>query len=361
MTSDNIIQERLTAVRAKFDEWKVHGLLIGSAANRRWLSGFTGSSGQLLITREQAYLATDGRYWERATQEAPAFTLIKHQRTAEDAENFIRAAQVERIGVESQHTTIAELRQLQKIKRINWFSLPDTVEGLRAVKTAVEVEAIKAAAAITDYAMSQVNQIAKPGMTEKQLAWELEKIMREAGADAMAFPVIVASGPNSALPHHRVGERPLQAGDVIIIDMGAELNGYSSDLTRTFFLGSDPGPQFRHIYEMVHLAQTNALQKLRPGMTSKEADALAREVIEDAGYEENFGHGLGHGVGLEIHEAPALSWRFEERLPTGSVITIEPGIYLTGWGGVRIEDLIYLAEDGPHLLSQCPKNPIIER
>jgi len=359
MISDGIIQGRLTAVRAKFDDWKVHGLLIGNAANRRWLSGFTGSSGQLLITREQAYLATDFRYWEQATREAPAYTLFKHQRTAEDGERFIRTAQVDRVGVESQHTTIAELRQLQKIKRINWFSLPETVEGLRAVKTAVEVEAIKAAAAITDYAMSQVNQIARPGMTEKQLAWELEKMMREVGADGMAFPVIVASGPNSALPHHRAGERPLQAGDIVIIDMGAELNGYSSDLTRTFYLGSEPGPQFRHIYELVHLAQTNALQKLRPGMTSKEGDALAREVIEDAGHKEHFGHGLGHGVGLEIHEAPALTWRYEERLPASSVITVEPGIYLTGWGGVRIEDLIYLAEEGPHLLSQCPKNPII--
>ena len=359
MISDDIIQGRLTAVRAKFDGWKVHGLLIGSAANRRWLSGFTGSAGQLLITGKQAYLATDFRYWEQATREAPAYTLFKHQRTAEDAERFIRAALVDRIGVESQHTTIAELRQLQKIKRINWFSLPETVEGLRAVKTAVEVEAIKAAAAITDYAMSQVNQIAKPGMTEKQLAWELEKMMHEAGADAIAFPVIVASGPNSALPHHRAGGRPLQAGDIVIIDMGAELNGYSSDLTRTFYLGSEPSPQFRHIYELVHLAQTNALQKLRPGMTSREGDALAREVIEDAGHKEHFGHGLGHGVGLEIHEAPALTWRYEERLPAGSVITIEPGIYLTGWGGVRIEDLIYLAEDGAHLLSQCPKNPII--
>jgi Xaa-Pro aminopeptidase len=352
-------QARLTAVRAKFDSWKVDGVHIGSAANRRWLSGFTGSSGQLLITREKALLATDGRYWERAVQEAPAFTLFKHQRTAEDNENFIRAAEVNRIGVESHHTTIADLRQLQKIKRINWFSLPETVEGLRAVKTAVEIDAIKAAAAITDYAMSQVNQIAKPGMTEKQLAWELEKIMREAGADGMAFPVIVASGPNSALPHHHTGKRPLQSGDTIIIDMGAELNGYCSDLTRTFYLGSQPSPQFQRIYDLVHLAQTNALHNLRPGMTSKEGDALAREVVEDAGHKEHFGHGLGHGVGLEIHEDPGLTWRHEETLPAGSVITIEPGVYLVGWGGVRIEDLIYLTEDGPLLLSQCPKDPVI--
>jgi Xaa-Pro aminopeptidase len=251
------------------------------------------------------------------------------------------------------------LRQLQQIKRINWFSLPETVEGLRAVKTAGEIEAIRAAAAITDLAMAQVNQIAKAGMTEKQLAWELEKIIREAGADALAFPLIVASGPNSALPHHQAGERPLQPGDIIIIDMGAELNGYCSDLTRTFYLGSQPPPQFRRIYELVHLAEQNALENLRPGMSSKEGDALAREVIEDGGHKDDFSHGLGHGVGMQIHEAPALTWRSEESLPLSSVLTIEPGIYLPDWGGVRLEDLILLTENGPRLLSQCPKNPII--
>ena len=347
------------AVRARFDEWQVDGLLISHAANRRWLSGFTGSSGQLLITQEQAFLATDARYWEQATQEAPAYTLFKHQRTAEDAERFIKTAQVNRIGLEARHTTLFESRKVQRIEAINWVALSETVEGLRAVKTAVEIEAIQAAAAITDYAMAQVNQLAKPGMTEKQLAWELEKIMREAGAEAMAFPIIVASGPNSALPHYRTGDRPLQSGDTIIIDMGVELNGYCSDLTRTFYLGSEPSPQFDRIYELVHLAQKIALENLRPGMTSQEGDALAREVIEDAGHKEHFGHGLGHGVGLEIHEAPNLTWRHEEKIPAGSIITIEPGIYLTGWGGIRIEDLICLTEDGPLLLSQCPKAPLI--
>ena len=359
MIDDEIIQQRLTTVRAKFDEWKVDGLLIGSAANRRWLSGFTGSSGQLLVTREQAILATDSRYWQQAAQEAPLFTLFKHQRTPEDAKNFIWSAQVVKLGLEAQHTTLAEWQQLRKIKGINWFSLPQTLEGLRGMKTAVERQAIQAAAAITDLAMSQVNQIAKIGMTEKQLAWELEKMMREAGADSMAFPVIVASGPNSALPHYRAGERPLQVGDILLIDMGAELNGYKSDLTRTFYLGSQPSNQFKYIYELVQLAQTNALTHLRPGMTSQEGDALAREVIEDAGYAEHFGHGLGHSVGLEIHESPNLTWRYEENLPAQSVLTIEPGIYLPGWGGVRIEDLIYLTDEGPILLSQCRQNLVI--
>ena len=227
------------------------------------------------------------------------------------------------------------------------------------MKTAVELKAIRAAAAITDQVMSQVPQLVKLGMTEKQLAWELEKAMREAGADGLAFPLLVASGPNSALPHHHAGTRPLQADDALIIDMGAAINGYKSDLTRTFYLGQEPSPQFRRIYELIQTAQTNAITRLRPGMTSQEGDALARKVIEDAGHAQHFGHGLGHSLGLEIHESPGLTWRSEEALPAQAVITIEPGIYLPGWGGVRIEDLIYLTDEGTLKISQCPQNPII--
>jgi Xaa-Pro aminopeptidase len=359
MSEKQVYEERLTAVRAKFDGWKVDGLLVGSPANRRWLSGFTGSSGQLLITRDKAILATDFRYWQQATEQAPAYTLFKHQRTAEDAAQFIHAGSVRRIGIEAEHTTLTEFRALKKMTDIRWFSFSETVEDLRAVKTAVEIAAIQAAAAITDQAMAQVNNMAKPDMTEKQLAWELEKMMREAGADGMAFPVIVASGANSALPHHHSGERPLQSGDTIIIDMGAELNGYKSDLTRTFYMGAEPSEQFRYIYDIVKLAQKHALQNLRPGLTSQEGDALAREVIADAGFAEQFGHGLGHGVGLDIHESPNLTWRYAEDLPADSIITVEPGIYLPDWGGVRIEDLIHLTDNGPVCLSHCPQNPLI--
>ena len=360
MHSNEIIQERLTAVRAKFAEWQVDGLLISNPANRRWLSGFTGSSGQLLVTADKAILATDGRYWQQAEQQSPAFTLFRHQRTAEDALHFIRSAQVANIGLEARHTTLSEWHQLNKFEGIHWVPLPQTTEVFRGMKTAVEREAIKAAAAITDLAMSQVHKLVKLGMTEKQLAWELEKTMREAGADGMAFPVIVASGPNSAFPHHHAGERPLQIGDILLIDMGAELNGYKSDLTRTFYLGSQLSEQFRYIYNLVQMAQTNAITNLRPGMTSQEGDTLAREVIEDAGYAENFGHGLGHSLGLEIHESPGLSWRLEEQIPVNAIITIEPGIYISGWGGVRIEDLIHLTEDGSILISQCPKIPLLD-
>lgn len=354
-------EERLAAVRRKLPEWEVEGVLINGVANRRWLSGFTGSNAQLLITAEKALLATDFRYWEQATTQAPVYALFKHQRRQQDTVDFIKAAGVAHIGVEAEHTTLAGMAQLRKVEGIRWRELAQTVEPMREVKSAAEIEAIRAAAAITDYTMAQVNTLARPGMSERALAWELEKVMRQAGADSAAFTVIVAAGSNSALPHHHPGDRRLQAGDAIIVDLGAESGGYKSDLTRTFYLGDEPDEQFWEIYEVVQRAQTAVLDNLKAGVHNKAMDALARDVITDAGHGEHFGHGLGHGVGLDIHEGPALSFRSkdEETVAAGMVTTVEPGIYVPAWGGVRIEDLVHVTETGAELLSHCPKTPII--
>ena len=362
---DNMIQNRLTAIRKKFDKWEVDGLLISSAMNRRWLSGFTGSAGQLLITRDQALLATDFRYWEQAIAQAPAFTLFKHQRTEKDTADFLAAATataagVSKIGLEAQHMTLDEAAKLKKVAGVAWTPLADTAESLRQIKSQAEIETIRAAAAITDQAMARFNEMARPGLSEKALAWELEKMMRELGADGMAFDVIVASGPNAALPHHRPGARKLQAGDAIIVDMGAKIDGYHSDMTRSFFLGSEPDAQYWAIYNLTLEAFTAVLDNIKPGMNGKEVDALARDVIAAAGHGDHFGHGLGHGVGLFIHEAPHLSTRAEkETIQAGMVVTVEPGIYIPGWGGVRIEDLILITETGFEYLSHCPKIPVI--
>jgi Xaa-Pro aminopeptidase len=364
---DDELYTRLAAVRQKLAEWQVEGLLISNPSNRRWLSGFTGSAGQLMITPEKALLATDFRYWEQATSQAPAYTLFKHQRREEDITAFMAAAGVARIGLEAQHVTLSELATLKKAtasleRSVTWVPLEETVEHWRQVKSEAEIELIRTAAAITDHTMAQINHLARPGQTEQQLAWELEKIMRQAGAEATAFTLIVASGPNSGLPHHQPGERILQVGDVIVVDMGAQLHGYKSDLTRTFYLGNEPDEQFWNIYHLVLEAQMAAIQKIQPGMTAKEADAVGRQVIANAGHGEHFGHGLGHGLGLDIHEKPALSTRppaEKEILTAGMVTTIEPGVYLPGWGGVRIEDLAYVRETGVALLSNCPKVPAI--
>lgn len=357
----DIHTERLTAVRQKLTQWNVDAVLITGASNRRWLSGFTGTNCQLLITPENAWLATDFRYYERARQEAPLFELFQHRRTRQDGRRFFKQAGVQRIGLEAHDVTLAQAKELRSLRTgIQWVPLAETVEPLRAVKTPEEIEKLRAAAAITDKAMARVNHLARPGISEKELAWALEKQMREDGADGLAFPVIVASGPNSALPHHQTGERRLQAGDVIIVDMGAELDGYKSDMTRTFFLG-EPDAKFWEIYNLVLAAHKAVFDQLRPGMTLRQVDAIARDLITAAGYGSQFGHGLGHGVGLDIHEAPFFSQRApaEARIQAGMAVTIEPGVYLPGWGGVRIEDFALVTKNGLERISHCPKTAVI--
>jgi Xaa-Pro aminopeptidase len=352
---------RLAALRQMLDGWEVDGLLLGDASNRRWLSGFTGSSGWLLLTKKKALLATDHRYWEQAMLEAPLFELVKLAgKESEYWPNFLGSADVRRLAVEGRHLTLKQFETIDRATNAGILTLDKSVEGLRAVKQEWEIAAIQAAAEITDHAMAQVPAIARPGMSEKTLAWALEKMMREAGAQAMAFDIIVASGPNGAMAHHTPGDRRLESGDCIIVDMGAKLDGYHSDLTRTFHLGAPPNERFLQIYGAVLRAQEAAISRMRSGMAGKEIDSLARELITEAGFGHAAGQSLGHGVGLDIHEEPFLSFRSEDDLvPSGTVVSVEPGIYLTGWGGVRIEDLVLLSAEGAEPISHCPKDPII--
>lgn len=360
MVLNGELVERLELVRQNLEAWQVDGVLIGSGSNRRWLSGFTGSAGWLLVTQDKALLGTDFRYWEQAIAQAPAFTLFQFQAGKTSWIDLIRAAGVARIGLEANFVTVFQREELDKVSEVSWVNLKSTVELWRRVKSGGELALIRQAAGITDRMMAQVNELARPGQTERQLAWELEKGMREMGASEMAFEVIVASGLHSALPHHRPGERQLEVGDAIVVDMGAAVNGYRSDLTRSFYLGSEPTEQFWQVYHLVLAANQKVLAEARPGMTSKAIDALARDLIGAAGHADHFGHGLGHGVGLDIHEEPRLSPMLEEAvIPAGVIVTVEPGVYLPGWGGVRLEDLAYVTEKGFEAISQCPKNPII--
>ncbi len=356
-------QERLNAVRSQLAVWDVDAVYISSATNCAWLSGFTGSNGQLLISSKYALLSTDFRYWIQAAQQAPAYTLFKSKRTPENTAELFTSIKAQKVGIEAKHLTVEaanELRSNEALSEITWVELSQTVEQLRAVKNDEEIKAIQAAAAITDYTMAQVPKLARPGITEKELAWELEKVMRGAGAESTAFPIIVAAGPNSALPHHHPGDRILTAGDVLVVDMGAQLNGYKSDLTRSFYLGQEPPEQFWHVYNAVQGGQTAVFQNARTGMNAAEVDALAREFIASAGYGEAFGHGLGHGVGLDIHEEPFLSSKGHDSiLLPFMTTTVEPGIYLPGWGGIRIEDLAVFTEEGLAPISHCPKEPLI--
>jgi Xaa-Pro aminopeptidase len=361
MNNRAVFEERITAVRQKLPEWQVDGVLITHPSNCRWLSGFTGSNGQLLITAEQALIATDFRYFTQAGLEAPDFTLFKHQRTAADTQAFLDEANVMRVGVEAQHVTLAQMDELNQVDNVTWVPLPTTLEPLRMMKTAVELEAIQKAANITDMVMTQVPQLARVGMSEAEVAWQLEKEMRQAGAEALAFDVIVASGSNSALPHHHPGSRRLQKGDALVVDMGAQVDGYKSDLTRSFFMGEKPTVHYFELYHLVSRAQTAVFQQANAGMSLKTVDALARDVISQAGHADHFGHGLGHGLGLDIHEEPLFSARAPEdaTLEVGMVVTIEPGCYIPGWGGIRLEDLALMTAEGLVSLSHCIKQPAI--
>lgn len=352
------IQHRLAEVRRLMKANKLPALLISQEQNRRYLSGFKGSAGSLLITQQQALLVTDFRYWEQAAQQAPDFTL--HQGKGPVRDHLIglieAAGSPKRVGFESGAITVAQFEMMKAaLPNVKWVKTNGLIEQVRWVKDADEIAQTRRAIELAENAFADVTARIEPGMTEAQIAWELEVHMRTHGATGLAFETIVASGPNSALPHYHAGQRPVQEGEPITIDWGAELDGYRSDLTRTIVLGQ-PDAKFREVYDIVLKAQMNAINNIKANITGKEADAFSRDIIVAAGYGEYFGHSLGHGVGLATHEGPRASYLAEEeRLPVGTLITVEPGIYLPGWGGVRIEDMIVVTENGVEVLSHLPK------
>lgn len=356
----NSLSERVRQVRAAFPGWAVEALLVTNLANCRWLSGFTGSSATLLITSDRAILATDSRYWEQAVTQAPEFELYQSRRTLQDTAELITSASVSTIGFEASHVTVQQAQELQRIAGVSWQPLNHPLEPMRMVKSEAEISVIQAAAAITDAAMGRLPDLALPGISEVALAWKLESYMRDLGASGLAFSPIIAFGPNSARPHHSPGDRKLQQGDILLVDIGAQIDGYHSDLTRTFYFGKTVDPLFQDIFDIVLAAQTAALDTIKAGMNTQEAHLTAAAVINESGYADNFGHGLGHGLGLEIHEMPFLSpIREPQQLKTDSTITIEPGIYLPTWGGIRIEDLAQITRGGLKLLSHFPKKPFL--
>ncbi|MDX1417739.1 MAG: aminopeptidase P family protein [Candidatus Promineifilaceae bacterium] len=352
-------EKRIVAIRNLLSSYGVDGFLITNPTNIRWLSGFTGSYAQLLVTQEQAILATDSRYWIAARKDAPFVKLFKDQRRISDTFELLKSANVTTVGFEADYMTVAHLEKLKKFTALSWVPMSQVVPNARQIKDQQEIAAIQRAAALTDQIMSLVPEMVRSGMTESELAWQLEKAMREDGADGPSFPIIVAFGPNSALPHHSPGQRMLNRDEIVLVDIGAELNGYKSDLTRTFFFGRQ-NDKFQTIFDLVIAAQMAAIDAIAPATLSTEIYRQAHDVIAAGGYGEQFPHGLGHGIGLEIHEQPWLSLKFDPvALAPGMVMTIEPGIYLEGWGGVRIEDLGVLDENGFNLLSYSPKAPYI--
>ncbi len=358
---------RLERLREKLDEHKLDALFVSSPetaspVNRRYLSGFTGTSAYLLITRDDAVVATDFRYWEQAQQQAAGFRLHR----AVGAMDAWLPAMFEglggrRLGFEAPHVSYQTFRVVRKAvqglpeaHRPKLVATARLIEGLREVKDAEEVAALQAAIDLGDAAFEDVAQRIEPGWTEKQVAWEIEKHIREHGGDGLSFDTLVGGGERGAMPHCYPTDRPLKKGEGVVIDMGVTLDGYMSDLTRTVYLGT-PDDEFKRVYDVVLAAQQTAEQLVEAGMTGEQAHLLAQKVIEEAGHGDHFGHGLGHGVGLQIHEAPRLGPTSKDVLGEAMVFTIEPGIYLTGWGGVRIEDVVVLEDGRARLMSHAPK------
>jgi Xaa-Pro aminopeptidase len=373
--SDRLLafQQRLERLRAVLGERGLDALVVTNPENRRYLTGFTGhdsgadSAGALVITHETIALITDGRYTEQAAAESPNVRIVLREgEFAAVAARTIGETGARRVGFEATHVTVAQrddlAAALDKLHADSGGMLPELVptrrlvEPLRAIKDAQELEALERAVAITDETFQYLCGYLRPGLTERQIAQEIERYMLERGADGLAFESIVASGPNGALPHAVPTDRPIALGEPITIDMGARYAGYCADMTRTICLGV-PGQQAQEVYEAVLRAQEACERELRAGLTGREADALARDALTAAGYGDRFVHSTGHGVGLEIHEDPRLS-RFatEETLQPGMAITIEPGVYVPGWGGVRIEDLAVVTDDGIRVLTRSHKH-----
>jgi len=343
---------RIARLRASLRHSAADSLLVTSLPNVRYLCGFTGSAGMLLVTPREAVFLTDFRYRIQAAREVRGARPVEYPARAWDAVAAqVRRRRIRRLGFEPQHLTFEAHRSLaERLAGTELAPLAGAVEELRATKDEGEVVAIRAALRAAAGAFAGVaGRLA--GRTERAAAEELEARMRRRGADGPAFPTILASGPQAALPHARPGGRRIRRGETVIVDFGARRDGYHCDLTRTLLPGGGE-ERARRIYRIVAEAQRRAIAAVRPGVPAREVDAAAREVISRAGFGERFGHGTGHGVGLEVHEKPNISSRSEEVLAAGMVFTVEPGIYVEKYGGVRIEDMVLVTPSGCEILSR---------
>jgi Xaa-Pro aminopeptidase len=314
------------------------------------------------LSHDETLLLTDFRYLEQASEEAPLFTIVQVQRNMADlVVRTLNETGARRVGFESQHVTYGTHRRWKEgADQVELVPVKGLVEKLRVVKDEGELAIIREAVRVADAAMSHLLDIITPGMTERQVAWELESHMRTHGADKVSFDFIIASGPNGAMPHAISTDRKIGESDPVVVDIGAKVDGYCSDMTRTFCI-ADGDEKYLEIYGIVAEAKEMAESGLRAGAGGVEIDGLARDFIQSKGYGDQFGHGLGHGVGLAIHEGPTLSKQSQDTLEPGMVVTIEPGIYLPGWGGVRIEDMVVVREQSAEILTGSPKTSVLGR
>lgn len=350
------MSDRVNKLRAAMTGLGLEGFLVSRPENRTYLSGFTGSNALLLITATEALLLTDFRYVEQARAEAPGFQVVRPQGVLEDGlVTEVRSRGLKSLGFENDHLTYKDYQgYLDKLPDTAFRATSGMVENIRGIKDNGEIELLRKAVYIADLAFDHILDFIQPGVQETDLALELEFFMRRNGAQKAAFDLIVASGPRSALPHGVASEKEIQPGELITMDFGAVYKGYHSDITRTVVLGK-ANPKQREIYNIVLEAQLKSIEAIKPGIMAGTVDTVARDFIARHGYGANFGHGLGHSVGLAIHEKPSLATKDQTVLQKGMTVTVEPGIYLPGWGGVRIEDIVVVTDNGREILTRAPK------
>jgi len=355
--------ERINKLTTNFKDFMQEGdldaVLITNPYNRRYLSGFTGSSGYLLITKEFRYMLTDFRYIEQATKQCSYYEIIDffNEGLIQTLNTLVDKHKIKSIGFENGHLTVKEFKHLESSIAIEWVEIDNMVEKIRMIKDENEIELIAKAASIGDAAFSHIITVIKPGMTEIDVAIELEFFMKKQGASKLSFDTIVASGKRSSLPHAVPTEKIIAEGDFVTLDFGCIYNGYCSDMTRTIVVGHASDKQ-KEIYNIVLEAQLYAVNNVKAGILGKVGDAFARDIISKAGYLKNFGHGLGHSLGLEVHEQPRFSLLSEELIEEGMIMSVEPGVYIPDFGGVRIEDLVLMTKEGIRNFCSSPKELI---
>jgi Xaa-Pro aminopeptidase len=352
---------RIAALVDSLSAAHLDGLLLTGLSNIRYLTGFSGTSALLVVTPRDVVFITDFRYQTQVVEEVGDIARVVIEASSLWTglwQQLTTLMSVKVLGFETAHIQHRDFQRLVEAgARWQWRPTADLVETLRERKDESEIARIREAADVATRALERTLPDLHVGMTELQVAGVLEKALRDAGSEGFPFPSIVAGGPRSALPHARSSGRALEQGDFLLMDFGAEVGGYCSDMTRTVVMGA-ASDEHRRVYDVVRVANERAAMGVRAGMTGRDADAIARQYIERAGYGELFGHSLGHGIGLEVHEAPRLARTAEGALPEGAVVTIEPGVYRPGWGGVRIEDDVVLGADGPEILTQFPRELI---
>lgn len=352
---------RISRVQAALSDLEADGLLVTNLTNVRYLTGFSGTNGQVLISPVGAAFLTDPRYEARAAEMVSGADVVVYPARLTDVlADRLAVLGIGRLGVEGASVTLSEQGDLEAgVPGTELVVTKNVVENLRRTKDADEVASIRAAISIADETFSWVLDRLVPGATEREVGLDLEFHMRGAGAEDLAFPPIVGSGPLSAHIHHSPSDRTFEKGDLVLLDFGCRRDGYCSDLTRTVVLGSASDEQLE-LYDLVLRAQTAGIDAVGPDRRGADVDAAARKVIVDGGHGDHFGHGLGHGVGLDVHEAPRLHRISEDTLAAGDVVTVEPGVYLPEVGGIRIEDCVLVTESGAEVLGSAPKDRLIE-